>query len=95
MPSTEARRHECRFDENGAQRRERMPYSEVSGVHKVRGEAEGNLPMEQSPTGTATGNAAAKPTRLVRRMRMLRLRRARGHATVSLPTYPRVTTAAG
>ena len=37
--------------------------------------------MEQSPTGTATGNAAAKPTRLVRRMRMLRLRRARGHAT--------------
>jgi hypothetical protein len=51
--------------------------------------------MEQSPTGTATGNAAAKPTRLVRRMRMLRLRRARGHATVSLPTYPRVTTAAG
>jgi hypothetical protein len=37
--------------------------------------------MEQSPTGTATGNAAAKPTRLVRRMRMLRLRRARRNAT--------------
>jgi hypothetical protein len=42
--------------------------------------------MEQSPTRTATSNAAAKPTWLVRRMRMLRLRRARGHATVSLPT---------
>jgi hypothetical protein len=36
--------------------------------------------MEQSPTGTATGDAAAKPTWLVRRMRMLQLRRARGHA---------------
>ncbi len=43
--------------------------------------------MEQSPTGTATGDAAAKPTRPVRRMRMLRLRRARGHATCRyLPT---------
>ena len=29
LPSTEARRHECQFDENGAQRRERMSRSEV------------------------------------------------------------------
>ena len=63
--------------------------------HEVRGEAEETYRWSKSPTGTATGNAAAKPTRLVRRMRMLRLRRARGHATVSLPTYPRGTSAAG
>jgi hypothetical protein len=29
MPSTEARRHECQFDESGAERRERMTRSEV------------------------------------------------------------------